>query len=117
MAEEPVVYFPRCSLWNLGRQYVRNGAGRARTIKLHRMRPKLRQVMPLLVVTANVSGLVLMRESLWFGLPMLLYVLCCLAWGTVASVRVRDAWLLAMGLAAISMHMAWAVGFIRCWIG
>jgi succinoglycan biosynthesis protein ExoA len=116
MAEQAVTYFPRRTLASLARQYMRNGAGRAKTIKLHRMRPRLRQVMPLLLMAANVTGLVLMLESPWFGLVPLLYAACCLTWGIISAIRMRDAWLLAMGPAAITMHMAWAVGFIRSWL-
>ncbi len=117
LTEQAVMYFPRRTLSSLARQYVRNGAGRARTIKLHRMKPKLRQVMPLVLMAVNLGGLALMPESPWFGLPLLLYLLGCCGWGAIASARTRDAWLLAMGPAAITMHMAWAVGFIRCWFG
>jgi succinoglycan biosynthesis protein ExoA len=113
MAEQSITYFPRRSFASLARQYMRNGAGRAKTIRLHRMRPRVRQVMPLALMAANVGGLALMLESFWFGLVPLLYVMGCLAWGVAAAVRARDPWLLAMGPAAITMHMAWAFGFIR----
>lgn len=116
MCEQAVTYFPRKTFRDLARQYLRHGAGRARTIKLHRMRPKLRQILPLLLMMANVLGLVLMPVTPWFGVIPLLYALACLLWGVVASIRMRDAWLLAMGPAAITMHMAWAVGFIRSWV-
>jgi succinoglycan biosynthesis protein ExoA len=116
MAEQAVTYFPRRTFVSLAQQYRRNGAGRARTIKLHRMRPRLRQLMPLILLAASLGGLALMPESRWFGLVPLLYALCCLAWGIIGAIRTRDAWLLAMGPAAITMHMAWAVGFIRSWL-
>lgn len=116
MAEQAVTYFPRRTFASLARQYMRHGAGRARTIKLHRMRPRLRQVMPLILMAASIGGLALMPENIWFGLVPLSYALCCLIWGVIGSIHARDAWLLAMGPAAITMHMAWAIGFVRSWL-
>ena len=116
MAEQAVTYFPRRTFASLARQYMRNGAGRARTIKLHRMRPRLRQVMPLILMVASIGGLILIPESPWFGVVPLFYALCCMVWGVIGAIRSRDAWLLAMGPAAITMHMAWAVGFVRSWL-
>lgn len=117
MAEQAVTYFPRRTLGSLARQYLRNGAGRARTIRLHWKRPKLRQVMPLFAMTASLCGLAMMPESAWFGLLPLCYLLGCLVWGAISAISARDAWLLAMGPAAAVMHMAWAAGFIRGWFG
>jgi succinoglycan biosynthesis protein ExoA len=116
MAEQAVTYFPRRTFASLARQYMRNGAGRAKTIKLHRMRPRLRQVMPLVLMATSIGGLALMPVSAWFGLVPLLYAVCCVTWGIISALRTRDAWLLAMGPAAVTMHMAWAIGFIRSWL-
>ena len=117
MADAAATYFPRRTFRSLARQYLNNGAGRARTIRRHHMRPKLRQMMPLILLTTTVGGLVLTLDSWWFGLLPLGYVLGCIGWGLIEAARRRDGWLIAMGPAAITMHMAWAIGFIKGWRG
>jgi succinoglycan biosynthesis protein ExoA len=116
MARCGVRYFPRSSLWRLARQYLRHGAGRARTIRLHRMRPRLRQLLPLAMLLALLASLALIPLSPLFAAIPLGYLLVATLWGGVVAIRGRDPWLLAMGGACLVMHMAWAIGFLSCWL-
>ena len=50
-----VYYFPRESLRRLAVQYFKYGQGRARTLLKHRRAPKLRSLMPFLVVTGGAA--------------------------------------------------------------
>ena len=111
--DAPVTYFPRTTPQALWRQYLRHGAGRARTLLTHRRIPRPRQAVPLAVLAGTVGGLAL--SPLVPGLLALpvSYALLCLGWGVAASVRARDPALLGMALAAAIMHHAWAVGFLR----
>jgi len=112
-AENPVTYYPRSRLGALARQYFKHGSGRARTIKKHRTRPKLRQLAPLFILSGCATGVALgpIIPPL-LSLPIV-YATICLVWGASVALRARDAALLFMGPAAMTMHMAWAVGFVR----
>jgi len=110
--EAPVTYFPRGSIVGVARQYINHGRGRARTLLLHRQRPKLRQMAPLAILGACILGFLLaLADPRFLGVP-LAYLLACLGWGVAASIRARDPALLAMGPAAVAMHLGWAVGFV-----
>ncbi|HKE16053.1 MAG TPA: glycosyltransferase family 2 protein, partial [Kofleriaceae bacterium] len=50
-----VYYYPRDSLRKLALQYFKYGQGRARTLLKHRRVPKLRSLMPFLVVTGGAA--------------------------------------------------------------
>jgi len=106
-------YFPRTSLRALGRQYFRHGWGRANTILKHAKAPKLRQVLPVLVLLASISGLVLWPLAGFVALlPMLLYVGACILWAAILAGQSRDAAVLLAAPAAIVTHMSWACGFL-----
>ena len=106
-------YFPRSSLRALGRQYFRHGWGRANTTLKHAKAPKLRQILPVLVLLAVLSGMLLWPLAGPIALlPMLLYVAACLLWAVALAVQARDAAVLLAAPAAIVMHMAWACGFL-----
>ena len=108
-------YYPRRDLWGLARQYFRHGAGRARTLLTHHIRPRLRQLLPLLMLLGSIGGLLLIPVHFAFALIPLGYCLICLAYGAAEALRRRDPWLLAIGPAAMIMHLSWATGFIwRC---
>ena len=108
-------YFPRRDPWGLAKQYFFHGAGRARTLLTHRIRPRLRQLLPLLMLLGSIGGLLLAPVHFAFALIPLAYCLICLACGAAVSLRRRDPWLLAIGPAAMIMHLSWATGFIwRC---
>jgi succinoglycan biosynthesis protein ExoA len=106
-------YFPRASLRALARQYFRHGWGRANTILKHAKVPKLRQILPVLVLFASILGVVLWPLTGPVSLlPMLVYVGACFLWAGVLAGQSRDAALLLAAPAAIVMHMAWACGFL-----
>jgi succinoglycan biosynthesis protein ExoA len=108
-------YFPRRDPWGLAKQYFFHGAGRARTLLTHRMRPHLRQLIPLAIWAGVIGGLVLSALDPTFLLLPVAYALMCLGWGAAAALSARDPWLLAVGPAAMIMHLAWASGFLwRC---
>jgi succinoglycan biosynthesis protein ExoA len=113
--EVTLAYFPRRDPWGLAKQYFFHGAGRARTLLLHHMRPRLRQMLPLVVLLGLVGGLALIPVHPAFALPPLIYGLICLSWGGAAAIRQHDPWLLAIGPVVMIMHLGWALGFSwRC---
>lgn len=108
-------YYPRRDPWGLAKQYFWHGAGRARTLLLHHMRPRLRQMLPVVILFSSMGGLALAPAWPLFALFPLAYCLLCLGWGAAAAARRRDPWMLAIGPAAMIMHLSWATGFVfRC---
>jgi succinoglycan biosynthesis protein ExoA len=108
-----MTYYPRSSLESLERQYFRHGRGRARTMLLHGMKPRLRQLLPVAVLASFLYAIVIMPVIPLVLLIPAVYLVACLLWGVVAAIRKRDPWLLAMGPAAVVMHLSWAAGFLR----
>lgn len=107
-----VTYHPRGTPAALFRQYWHYGRGRARTVRKHRLVPRLRQLLPLGVAPA-VAALGLAGLTPWAALPALAWGLGCVAGGLVvgASLGVRAA--LLVSLAVAIMHLAWSLGFWR----
>ncbi len=106
-----ITYFPRSSLAALWKQYRRYGQGRARNLRRHRMRPRLRQLVPL-AVPAALALLPLTYLSPVFVLPAAGWIGLCLIMGIFIGVRAGGGWALASGAAAATMQLAWATGFL-----
>lgn len=107
-----LTYFPRGSPAALFRQYLNYGAGRARTLKRHRERPKARQLAPLLVAPA-LAALVFAPEAPLLAVPALAWATgCCLA-GVALALAKRDPATVLAGPAAMIMHLGWSLGFWR----
>ncbi|MFZ4406045.1 MAG: glycosyltransferase family 2 protein [Paracraurococcus sp.] len=112
-AEEPVTYFPRRDLFALARQYVRHGAGRARTLLKHRLPPRPRQMAPVVALGLCLGGLAALPLLPVLALPAIMYLVACLAWGATQAIGKRDPWLVAAGPALLTMHLSWATGFVK----
>lgn len=103
-------YFPRANTQALFRQYRNYGAGRARTVRLHKTPLKIRQMLPLAVAPAVV--LMLGTPLFWpLAIPALVWASVCLAYGASLG---RDCAALA-GWPAMVMHFGWSLGFLRQW--
>ncbi|TIW73008.1 MAG: glycosyltransferase, partial [Mesorhizobium sp.] len=104
-----MVYYPRSSLKSLYLQYLGYGRGRARNVLKHRMVPKVRQMVPLLV--APVVLLALFSFVHWLAaVPFLLWAAVCLGYGLLTAVRQRNASIALAGVSAMVMHFGWSVG-------
>jgi succinoglycan biosynthesis protein ExoA len=105
-----ILYHPRRTPTALFAQYFRHGAGRARTLLRHRSRPRLRQLAPAGVAPA----LVLLVPAVVYpalAVPAALWALACLTYGAWLGVRAQDGCAAAAGVAAMTMHLAWSLGF------
>jgi succinoglycan biosynthesis protein ExoA len=107
-----VTYFPRSRPLDLWRQYYRYGRGRMRTLRLHGGRPKLRQILPLVVPPAILLA-ILAPLAWWLALPFALWLVGTLAAGAWMGVRAKRACALLSGAAAMIMHAAWGFGALR----
>ena len=108
-----VDYYPRESPGRLWRQYYRYGHGRARNLLKHRTKPRIRQVVPpLLVVALTISAVASLITPLSLIIPGA-YLLLLATYGMYLTLLGRDSCLLFSSLALLIMHMAWGIGFIR----
>ncbi|OED47336.1 glucosyl transferase [Rhodobacteraceae bacterium (ex Bugula neritina AB1)] len=115
-ADIRLTYQVRRTPGGLRRQYWNYGRGRARTVLTHRMRPRLRQLVPVLNVLGLAGGLA--GAALWP--PALIwpaaYVAALLAVSLVGALRLRGCAGLWAGAALGIMHTAWGLGFLRIWL-
>jgi succinoglycan biosynthesis protein ExoA len=111
-----MTYFPRSSASGLFKQYFGYGGGRARNILKHRMRPRLRQMLPLVILPAVLLA-VLSFVHWGFLVPLAGWGLACMGLGAFAARQHRaDYGVPALqaplvGVAAMIMHFAWSSGF------
>jgi succinoglycan biosynthesis protein ExoA len=105
-----VVYFPRSTLQALYRQYISYGRGRAATLVRHRKIPKLRQLLPAGVAPAIAAGFLVPWYAL-AGIPALFWAGLCMLCGAGLGVRLGLRGAFFAGIAAMTIHMAWSVGF------
>lgn len=109
-------YHPRGTPGALWRQYYRYGIGRATTVRRHRERMRLRQLVPL-AVAPSVAALAAAPLAPILALPALAWAGLCQSWGAALAVRHRRADMVHAGSAAMIMHCAWSLGFWRRFTG
>jgi succinoglycan biosynthesis protein ExoA len=112
-AKTPVTYYPRDRLTKLAQQYYQHGTGRARTLRKHHLRPRLRQAAPAGMLGACVAALAIAPFAPEPAAFVLLYPGACLGWGAAQAARQGRPALLLAGAALVTMHLAWAAGFLR----
>ena len=105
-----VIYYPRATARGLFRQYLQYGRGRARTLLRHRLKPKLRQMLPVAVAPAALlAPFGLLQPALAW--PAAAWIGGCLGVGALLGVRAKSRAAIASGVAAAIMHLAWSIGF------
>jgi len=109
-AATSLIYYPRSTPFSLFSQYRQYGYGRARNLLKHNDKPKVRQMLPLVVAPALLATFLFPLSAI-FILPASLWAILCLVYGVVLAVRERDPVIALSGFAAIIMHCAWSVGF------
>jgi succinoglycan biosynthesis protein ExoA len=112
-SEAPITYYPRRTLGALAKQYVKHGSGRMRMLRLHRLWPRPRQLAAPAILLLTLASLLLLPVSPWFALFPACYAGACALWAVSSALRARNAWLLGIAPAAMIVHFAWAIGFIR----
>ena len=110
-----LTYFPRARLGALVRQYFNFGRGRARNLQKNGTRPATRQAVVAMLAPATAL-VVLAPFSAVFALPLVLWLLACLAGGVMIALQTGRPRGLIAGLVAGTMHMAWSAGFWREWL-
>nr|WP_314259326.1 glycosyltransferase family 2 protein [uncultured Devosia sp.] len=111
-----MTYYPRATMSGLFRQYFGYGGGRARNILKHRMRPRIRQMVPLAILPV----VLLAALSVWhwvFLIPLAFWGVVCITLGMRAARQHYPEYGMPMSLsplvgwAAMIMHFAWSSGF------
>jgi len=104
-------YFPRRTLTALARQYFLYGYGRALNCIKHRQPPRLRQMVPSMLVALEV---VLLAIAPFHPLVLLLlapYLLLILGVTIRAMIRSRSLSLALLFPVFLTMHHLWGIGF------
>ncbi|MCH9808037.1 MAG: glycosyltransferase family 2 protein [Alphaproteobacteria bacterium] len=110
-ADLAIDYYPRSTLSSLASQYWKYGSGRARNFIKHGTTPKLRQVAPLLALSGVTVGIL---AAPFIPAALILpvsYIAACMLSSAFLALRNREPCLTLSGIAAIVMHMSWALGF------
>ena len=111
-----MTYFPRATASGLFKQYFGYGGGRARNILKHRMKPRVRQMVPLVILPIVLLAALSFLHWI-FLVPLLAWGLACFGLGALAAWQhVKDyglpiAQAPLVGVAAMIMHFAWSSGF------
>lgn len=112
-AETRVRYIPRGSIWRLSKQYFAYGAGRARNAAKHRSPLKIRQLLPVFATLASLFGILVAP----FFTPALIlplgYFGVLAATSLWVAIKHKSACGMLAGVAAGTMHMSWATGFLN----
>lgn len=105
-------YTMRPSLRALARQYLNYGRGRARNVAKHRMRPRPRQLIPVINFAGLVLALLLSLVWPWALIAPLGYLAVLALVSALAVRRIGPCGLWA-GPALAAMHNAWGLGFLH----
>lgn len=107
-----LAYVMRPSIRSLARQYWNYGRGRARTVVKHAIRPRLRQIAPvlnlLLLVVSAVTAIFWWPGAIWVAA----YATLLLCVGLAGAVRLKSLSGFFAGPALAAMHLAWGAGFL-----
>ena len=128
-AETRISYFPRDSFVSLWKQYFNYGKGRARNMKKHRSKPKLRQLIPVLNLAAMLGGALFAAVCASFMTPNLALLLTI---GIILGLAPMTAYFTVLALVSVwavrklnsicglhaagvlfCMHNSWALGFVK----
>lgn len=111
-ADIRIEYTPRGSVKSLARQYFNYGKGRARTTLKHAIRPKIRQMVPVLALLGVIFSIVLLPVTPWLALIPLSYVLLLSCVSLSFAIGKKSLCGFWTGPALATMHMSWGLGFI-----
>ena len=112
-ADIRIQYVPRGSATALAKQYFNYGKGRAKNAIKNKTALKLRQMLPVLALAANVGAILIapvIPIALW--IPTL-YLLALISASLFIMVKQKSLCGVYAGVALGVMHMSWGAGFVR----
>ena len=107
-----LAYTVRPGLLPLCRQAWRYGRGRARTLRRHRSRPRVRQLLPPAVFLALVAGLAVAPVTALGLVPLAAYAALLVAASAAGAAALRSPCGLWAGPALAATHLPWAAGLL-----
>lgn len=112
--EAEINYHPRRSPQALARQYFGYGRGRCATIMKHRMRPRARQMAPLIIFLTMTLSLLSLPVCGYSLLPIIGYLGLALLYAVkiTAGENRKGTTALSVFSAFVIMHNAWGAGFV-----
>ena len=110
-AEIRLGYWPRATLAGLARQYFAYGRGRSRTVRRHPGSMRARQLAVPANLVLSITAIALCAWLPWLLLWPACYVTALALTSVSLAWQHRSACGLLGGLAAATMHSAWALGF------
>ena len=106
-------YVMRPTFGALARQYWNYGRGRARTVLKHRLRPRLRQLIPVVNLLGMVLALAIAVSLVWpWAFLWPLTYLWTLGMVSLVGIRAIGSDGIWAGPALFAMHNFWAAGFL-----
>ena len=105
-------YLPRSTARSLWRQYFRYGVGRARTCFKHRVKPALRQLIPVVHVVLLVASVLAAPFTVFGWLWPIAYGAIAIGAGIAMALAHRSLCGLTSTLALAVMHLSWGLGFL-----
>ncbi|MGR5260231.1 glycosyltransferase family 2 protein [Vibrio astriarenae] len=113
-ASTGLTYYPRDSFAGLFKQYKGYGSGRCKTLFKHKMKPKLRQLIPVFVFPAVALSIFSFLTPI-VAIPGLVWLLLVLFTGALISKpkTLSGSSRYLIGVPAIVMHFAWSLGFCQ----
>ncbi len=109
-AKMDMIYYPRSEVKALFKQYFKFGEGRLKTILKHKIKPHLRQMIPVGVAPAVALFIVSPIYGM-LAIPALIWALICLGYGIKLGLDNNENIDFLSGAAAMIMHLAWSLGF------
>lgn len=106
-----LTYWVRPTLTALARQYRNYGRGRSRTVRRHPGTIRARQMAVPVFVAMKAVAILLSLLTPWTLLLPLAYLGALAAISVQVAFRRKSACGLLAGVAALVMHVAWAIGF------
>ena len=111
-ADIRIRYIPRGSIGRLAKQYFNYGKGRARNVRKHGQRLKIRQALPVFALLASSGGVIASPVFL----PALVlpagYIGVLVAASIAVAIWKQSFCGLLAGVISGTMHMSWAAGFL-----
>jgi succinoglycan biosynthesis protein ExoA len=116
--EAEINYYPRRTPLMLAKQYFAYGRGRVATVLKHKIRPKPRQMAPLVILGTTMASLLFAPACGFSLLPLAGYLALCLAYSVRISAGRGGLGSRALQVlsAFVIMHHAWATGFAAGWL-
>lgn len=110
-----MIYYPRDNWRALWKQYKNYGSGRAQNFIKHKSRPRIRQLIPIMVLP-SVLSIIFYPISPIFTIPLIAWVAGLIILTIELIVKHRDVSKFPSIIPSAIMHLSWSIGFWKKFI-